>query len=95
MEPIPQWIKAEVVPGSGTVNTIGTAVTLASGDPFITSIPAGSSILINGSYNTIASFTDSTHLTLTASVGTQTGASYTMASTGLRIANITGTGSFR
>jgi hypothetical protein len=89
--PLPQWIKAEVIPGSGTVNTNGTAVMLVSGDPFITSIPSGSSILIGGSYYKIASFKDSTHLTLAGSAGTQTGVSYTMASTGLRIANITGT----
>ena len=90
--PVKEWIKSEIIPAHGTVNTTGTLVAVASGDYFITSVPAGSSILINGSYYQIASFTDSRHLTLTSSAGSQSNASYTMASTGLRIANITGTG---
>jgi hypothetical protein len=89
--PVKEWIKPEIIPGSGTVSTIGTAVTLTLGDPFVTSIPANSNILIGSTYYKIASFTDSSHLTLTGSAGTQTGAAYRMASTGLRIANVTAT----
>jgi hypothetical protein len=90
--PSTKWIKPEVVPGAGSVTTSSTAVTRVSGDPFITSVPSGSKILINGSYYTISSFTDSSHLTLTGSAGTQSSpVAYRMAASGLRIANVTGT----
>jgi hypothetical protein len=87
--PVKEWIKAEVIAGTGTVTVSGTAVSWASGDPFITSIPANSNIRIGSTYYKIASFTNSTHLTLTGG-GASSGA-YTMAATGLRIANVTAT----
>src|SRR5579872_1052243 len=90
--PVKEWIKPEIIPAHGTVNTNGTAVSVASGDHFVTSVPAGSSILINGTYYQITSFIDSSNLMLTSSAGNQSGVAYAMASTGLRIANVMGTG---
>ena len=69
---------------NGTCNTSGTAVTWVSGDPFPTSLVANgtsnfgvtTTVTINGSGYTLSSVTDSTHLTLTGSAGTQTGVAF-------------------
>jgi hypothetical protein len=61
--------------GSGTVNTSGTAVTWVSGDTFDSS-NVGNTFIIAGVYYTVASVTDSTHLILTTSAGSQSGAAY-------------------
>ena len=58
----------------GTVNTVGTAVTLASGDNFPTWMT--DSIMINGVVYKVSSITTGTALVLTASAGTQTGVAY-------------------
>lgn len=57
---------------SGTVSTSGTAVTSTGGNLFTQAMP-GSSMWINGAIYPIATFTDTAHLTLAASAGTQTG----------------------
>jgi hypothetical protein len=63
--------------GAGTVNTSGTAVTWASGQQFTTGTAwNGQNIIINSALFTISSVTDSTHLTINAPAGTQTGAGY-------------------
>lgn len=62
---------------SGTVNTSGTAVTLASGASFDTHWTGV--IVINGSNFTIASVNSTTSITLTATAGTLTGVSYNTA----------------
>src|ERR1017187_6617515 len=64
--------------GSGTVNTSGTAVTWVSGSTFDAS-NVGNVVYIAGARYTVASVTDSTHLVLTSSASTQTGAAYTSA----------------
>ena len=60
---------------SGTVNTSGTAVTWASGTKFSTLDP-GDNININGSSYNVASVTDSTHLVLDSSAGSNTGVAF-------------------
>lgn len=60
---------------SGTVNTSGTAVTSASGNTF-TQAMVGSSIKIGSAIYRITSYTDSTHITLATSAGSQTGAQW-------------------
>jgi hypothetical protein len=58
-----------------TVNTSGTSVTqvnIAGDNMDFTTMPAGTSIKINGAVYTVASVTSKTALTLTASAGTQT-----------------------
>jgi hypothetical protein len=57
---------------AGACNTSGTAVTWTSGFKF-PSDAAGFGIQINGVAYVVASVTDSTHLVLTSSAGTQTG----------------------
>lgn len=59
----------------GTVNTSGTAVTWVSGALFTSGL-AGATIVINSVSYTVSSYTDSTHITLTGSAGTQTGVAY-------------------
>jgi hypothetical protein len=54
------------------VNTTGTAVSRTSGDPFTANM-AGLTIRINSAVFTVATFTDASNLTLTASAGTQSG----------------------
>ncbi len=61
--------------GTGTVDTAGTAVTWASDDQFDQSM-AGELFRIEGFDYSVASVTDATHLILTTSAGTQTGAAY-------------------
>ena len=59
-----------------TVNTSGTTVTqvnIAGDNMNFTTMPAGTSIKINGALYTVASVTSATALTLTTSAGTQTG----------------------
>lgn len=68
---------------TGTVDTSGTAVTHASGDPFSTAWPANTMIYIGASGTaefTIASVSSTTALTLTGSAGTQTGVTYKVGS---------------
>jgi len=60
---------------NGQVTTNGTAVSLSSGSNFQSSM-VGNPIMINGVVYTVATVTSGTALTLTASAGTQTGASY-------------------
>ncbi len=62
-----------VCAGGGTVDTVGTAVHSTAGDLF-TGIPAGAKIVIGTTLYTVSSVTDATHLVLTGSAGTQTGA---------------------
>ena len=59
----------------GMVNTSGTSVTLLVGYPFDSSM-AAQSITISGVVYTVASVSGATSLTLTASAGSQTGASF-------------------
>ena len=60
---------------NGTVNTVTTAVTLASGDNFPTWMSSGP-IMINGTVYTISARGSASTLTLTGSAGTQTGVAY-------------------
>jgi prepilin-type N-terminal cleavage/methylation domain-containing protein len=62
---------------SGTVNTSGTTVTLASGDAFNTGWVAGTTITINNVQYTIASVNSTNQLTLASSAPTQNGVAYT------------------
>ena len=64
-----------VLSGSGTVNTVGTAVTSVSGTGFLT-WPAGGTIVINGVNYLIASVNSVSSITLQTSAGTQTGVAY-------------------
>ncbi len=59
----------------GTVNTLGTAVTWASGAKF-TGLTSGQTITINQVVYTIAAVASPLSITLTASAGTQSGAQY-------------------
>lgn len=61
--------------GSGTVDTSGTAVTWVSGDTFDAS-NVGNTFTIAGVNYTVAFVTDATHLVLTSSAGSQSGAAY-------------------
>jgi len=62
---------------SGTVNTSGATVTFVSGCTFVSgSSWNGRPIIINGVTYIISSVTNSTHLTLTSSAGTQTNVSF-------------------
>lgn len=58
----------------GTVNTVGTAVTLATGDGFPTWMT--DSIMINGVVYKVSSITTSAALVLTSSAGTQSAVAY-------------------
>jgi hypothetical protein len=60
---------------TGVVNTSGTAVTWVSGDDF-SGMYSGGGIVINGTLYNISVFNSSTSLTLTASAGSQTGATF-------------------
>jgi len=60
---------------SGTVNTVGTAVTWVSGDTFGTGL-AGEIFTINSVDYVVAAVNSSTSLTLTGSAGTQSGVTY-------------------
>lgn len=60
---------------SGTVNTLGTAVTWVSGTTFVPD-SAGLRITINGVVYTIATYNSSTSLTLTSTAGTQSAVSF-------------------
>lgn len=71
---------------AGTVNTAGTAVTRTYGDDFLPSM-VGSQILIDGTGYTVLSVTDSSHLTLASTAGTQTDKPYTIAVGGGAIAS--------
>lgn len=67
----PQWVTA-----TGTVNTSGTAVVLASGDPF-TSAMVGNPFIIGSTTYTVASYSGPASIALTTSAGVQVAASYT------------------
>lgn len=68
----------EIFVQQGTCSTNGTAVTWASGTDFdATNGAAGNTIVIAGVTYSVASYTDSTHLTLTSSAGTQAAAAFT------------------
>ena len=64
-----------------SVDTSGTAITLHTGgtysDPFNTGWQAGEPVVINGQIYYISSVADSTHLTLTATAGTQSNVTLT------------------
>jgi uncharacterized protein (TIGR03437 family) len=60
---------------SGTVSTAGTAVTWISGDQFLTQ-QAGQGITINGTIYGISSVNNPTSITLSATAGTNSSASY-------------------
>lgn len=62
------WVSQSAV---GTCNTAGTAVTWVSGNNFVTSWPNGTQIYINGVSYTITSVTDTTHLVISSTAGTQ------------------------
>lgn len=67
----------EVFYQSGTVSTVGTAVTWVSGTQFDnTNGVAGNTIFINGVKYAVASYTSAIALTLTATAGTQTAKAY-------------------
>lgn len=83
-------IRGDIVPSLGTVNVSGTAVTLASGDYFQATWPAGAYLKIAGSSCTnsfcqIASVNSATSITLQSSGGTLTGAAYASRTMGVRI----------
>lgn len=63
--------------GEGTATTVGTAVTWVSGNKF-TADQAGNPFWINGVKYIVASVTDSTHLVLTTTAGTQTAPTYSV-----------------
>lgn len=65
---------------TGTVNTVGTAVTYVSGTQF-SGAWAGQSITINAVVYTISSVTDATHLVLTATAGSQSGVAFSTVNT--------------
>lgn len=67
--------------GRGAVNTVGAAVTRVSGDVFNAGMVGGAFVLGGTGYSggtsyTVLSVTDESHLTLTSSPGTLTGAVY-------------------
>src|SRR5437016_3808562 len=63
----------------GTVNTSGTAVTWVSGDKFVTGGAWNNVVITIGtSHFTIASVTNSTHLTLKTSAGNMVGVPYSV-----------------
>lgn len=69
------------LPWTGTVNVVGTRVTLASGTNFKTSLLSASVILINGvAYQVYGQPDSTTTLNLFLNAGVQTGATYLIAS---------------
>jgi hypothetical protein len=75
---------------TGTVNTSGTSVTLATINQtggFPLSTVAGDKLIIAGTTYTISALVNSNQLTLTAGAGTQTGASFSMPNFGLLVWN--------
>lgn len=66
---------------SGTVDTSGISVTWVSGSQFQVNM-IGGTIVITGLAYQVAAVIDATHLQLTASAGTQTGAAYSFPSIG-------------
>jgi hypothetical protein len=66
---------SEFVISSGTVNTVGTAVTWASGSLFYTSWK-GNQITIGGTVYTVTAVASATSLTISASAGTHSGLVY-------------------
>jgi hypothetical protein len=64
------------LPGSGTVNTSGTAVTSETGTGFSATWVAGTVITIHGLNYEIASVNSPSSITLAQSAGTQTGVAY-------------------
>ena len=72
----PSFDLTDVSPRSGTVNTSGTSVFWTSGNYFDILWGNGSQIVIAGTAYTIASVNNERSITLTASAGTNTGASY-------------------
>jgi len=75
---------------SGTVDTSGTSVTWISGNTFGLGWDndGGALIVINSVTYTVSSVTDTTHLVLTTSAGTQSGVSYTCSGNARQDANI-------
>jgi hypothetical protein len=70
-----QRVSFKAVAGAtGTVTTVGTAVTKVSGTSFDTTWPAGTNILINGVNYQIASVSSTSALTLSSTAGTQASA---------------------
>ena len=80
-----------IIPPAGTVSTAGTAVTLTTSSPsgsnyFNLDWPAGTPILINGSYAHLAAKpSSSTTLTTVENLGTQTNVAYSGANAGVVI----------
>lgn len=72
----------------GTVSTSGTAVSYVSGDRFGLDM-AAQSIVINGVTYTVSSVTDTEHLILTGTAGTQTAQAYTASSSTYVAAGVT------
>lgn len=60
---------------SGVANITGTSVVGTSGGPFVIGM-VGRSFISGGIGTTVATFTDATHITLTNSLGTHTGVSW-------------------
>lgn len=59
----------------GTVNTLGTAITRASGDLFSANM-VGAPISINGTIYTVSGFTNTSLIAVSSTAGTQTGVVY-------------------
>ncbi len=60
---------------SGTVSAVGAALTWVSGDKF-TAVMVGLAIFVDNHIVTVLSYTDSTHITLTAALGGGAGTGY-------------------
>lgn len=89
----PRGMHGDDSDASGTVDTAGTAVTLATGDSFkeIWETSGFTKIVIGGTVYTVSTRTDDSNLTLTSSAGTHSGLAYYHPVHWVRVSGGTGT----